>query len=118
MQKSQEFAGKGLSYNICHCEDPIATLVKGQAPPLSHPQPAPGDGKEEPSQVGNSRGKHEAPDSLNNSKEYLPLGSQAPAKYMKWIYKSKGLTEASAAHLTEEFESMQKGTRHRKGKIS
>lgn len=39
-------------------------------------------------------------------------------KFIKWVHKSKGLTEANAAHSVKEFESIQKGTRHRKGKTS
>lgn len=37
---------------------------------------------------------------------------------MKWIYKSQGWITIKAAHPVKEFESIQKGSRNRKGKIS
>ena len=69
----------------------------------------------EPSEVGNSGGRHQASKQLQGT---LSVGPPSSQKFMKWIYKSQGWITIKAAHPVKEFESIQKGSRNRKGKIS
>lgn len=83
--KSPGFAGKGLTYKIHHC----LTL----APSLGCPNSAPRDGQTDRAFRGGQFWRQTLGFGLSKQLQgALSLGSQAPQKFKKWLYKSWGWT--------------------------